>query len=136
MELDEVLPILRSRNESVPRPLRLPTHAEVEVAEQRLAVRFHPDFVRYLLECSDVVCGTVEPVTITRPEAHTDLFKVAESAWAGYGVPRELLPICHDNADFYCMNSSGEVLFWSHNGRSSEKWKNLADWIQDMWLAH
>src|SRR5438067_1933106 len=119
MDLDEVLLLLRSRNEPVPRPLRLPTRAEVDDAEQRLAVRFHPDFRRYLLEVSDVSCGVLEPVTITRPESHTDLFKVVESAWVGYAVPRELLPICEDNADFYCMNTSGEVVFWSHNGFSS-----------------
>jgi hypothetical protein len=135
MGLDEVIPILRSRNEPLPRPLRLPTRAEVDDAELQLAVRFHPDFRRFLLECSDVVCGVLEPVTIARPESHTDLFKVVEAAWTGYGVPRELIPICEDNADFYCMDAAGEVVFWSHNGLSSEKWPTVADWIVQVWLT-
>jgi hypothetical protein len=134
MDLTNALILLRAHNEPVPRPLRLPTSAEVDGAERRLDIIFHPDFRRYLLEGSDVVCGVLEPVTITRPESHTDLFKVVEMAWMGYGVPRELLPICEDNADFYCMNSSGEVVFWSHNGWSSEKWPSLADWIEQVWL--
>lgn len=135
MDLDEAFHELRRRNEPVPRPLRLPTPEEVADAERRLAVSFPPDFRRYLVEVSDVTCGVLEPVTITRPESHTDLFKVAESAWNGYGVPRELLPLCEDNADFYCMNPTGEVVFWSHNCWSSEKWPGLADWIEQVWLA-
>ena len=134
MDLTNVLHRLRSRNQPVPRPLRLPAADEVDDAERRLGIRFHPDFRRYLLEASDVVCGVLEPVTITRPESHTDLFKVAASAWDAYGVPRDLLPICEFNADFYCMNSSGEVVYWSHNGWASEKWRSLAEWIDQVWL--
>lgn len=134
MDLTNSLKRLTSQNEPVPRPLRLPTSNEADDAERRLGVTFHPDFRRYLLECSDVVYGVLEPVTITCPESHTDLFRVAEAAWEGYGVPRELLPICEDNANFYCMNSSGEVVFWSHDGRASEKWASLADWIDHVWL--
>ena len=135
MNLDEAFGELRARNKPVPRPLRLPTPSEIDAAEQSLGIAFHPDFRRYLLEVSDVVCGVTEPVTITAPEAHTDLHEVARSAWESYGVPRDVLPICEDNSDFYCMNSNGEVVYWSHNGPSSEKWPNLAAWIQDVWLA-
>jgi hypothetical protein len=134
MNLDDSIRELRSRNEPVPRPLRLPTVAEVDEFETRLGVRFPTDYRRYLLEASDVIFGTKEPITITRPDAHTDLFKVAQSAWQGYGVPRDLLPLCEDNADFYCMNSANEVVFWSHNGLSAEKWPSLAHWIEDVWL--
>lgn len=135
MNLDEAIRELRARNEPVPRPLRLPTHLEVDAAEQKLAVHFHPDFRRYLLEASDIVCGTIEPVTITREQSHTHLFEVARQAWEDYGVGRDLLPVCEDNADFYCLSSAGEVVLWSHNGWSPEKWPDLATWIEDVWLA-
>jgi hypothetical protein len=134
MNLDDALCELRKKHEQVPMPTRLPTQAEVEAAERRLSVSIPPDFQRYLLEASDVNYGVIEPVTITLPGAHTDLIRVASHAWDGFGVPRDLLPICEDNADFYCMNSSGEVIFWSHNGWSSEKWPSLADWIEQVWL--
>jgi hypothetical protein len=126
---------LRKRNWTVPKPLRLPSENEVDSVEASLGVRFHPDFRRYLLEASDVVFGIFEPVTITQPGTHTDLLKVASHAWEAYGVPRDLLPICEDNADFYCMNEGGEVVFWSHNGWSSETWPKLADWIERVWIA-
>ena len=135
MNLDQAIAMLRSRNEPVPQPFRLPTPMEVDDAERRLSIQFHPDFRRYLLEASDVTCGTLEPVTITCPDSHTDLFKVAESAWWGYGVPRNLIPICEDNADYYCMNRAGEVVYWSHNGISPEKWHSLAEWIDHVWIG-
>lgn len=135
MTLDDAIRELRSRNEPVPIPTRLPSVAEVDDAERRLAVKFPADFRRYLLEVSDVVFGTIEPVTITQPDSHSDLFRVADDAWQVYGVPRNLLPVCEDNADFYCVNDANEVLFWSHNGWSPEKWPSLAHWIQDVWLG-
>ncbi len=57
MDLGEAIRALRARDDPVPRPLRLPTPAEVAAAERRFSVAFHPDFRRYLLEASDVVCG-------------------------------------------------------------------------------
>jgi hypothetical protein len=135
MDLSQAIRELRDRNEPVPLPLRVPTVEEVNAAEIRLGIRFHPDFRRYLLEASDVAYGCFEPVTITRADAHHDLLKVAENAWQRWGVPRTLVPICEDNADFYCMNAEGEVLFWSHNGLSSERWPSLAEWISNVWIA-
>ena len=135
MTLDDALHELRSRNESVPKPMRLPSVAEVDDAERRLGVKFPPDFRRYLLDASDVVCGIIEPVTITSPESHTDLFKVVDDAWETCGMPRDLLPICEDNGDFYCINRAGEIVFWSQDGGTSEKWPSLAHWIQDVWIG-
>jgi hypothetical protein len=132
--LDQVLRRLRSLNEPVPKPMRLPTAAEVEAIERRLGVRFHPDYARYLLQASDIVFGAKEPATIMDPDSHTDLAKVCKAAWEGYGVPRDLIPICEDNADLYCMNAAGEVLFWSHDDASHEKWPNLATWINEVWI--
>jgi hypothetical protein len=134
MNLDEAFTELRARNDPPPRPIRLPTPPEVEAAEQKLGVRFHTDFRRYLLEASDINYGPIEPVTITRAESHTDLFKVAGDAWGASGVPRDILPICEFNADFYCMNSQGEVVFLSRNAWSPAAWPSLADWIEQVWL--
>jgi hypothetical protein len=135
MTIDEAIHRLRSLNEEVPIPMRLPTKAEVSEAEQELRLQFHPDYRKYLLEASDVAYGTKEPATVAYPNRFTDLRKVCEVAWGKCGVPRHLLPICEDNADFFCMNPAGEVIFWSHNGGSSEKWVDLATWINDIWIG-
>ena len=124
--MEQIIKELRELKEPVPKPLRLPSVKEVSGTETELRVSFHPDFVKYLLEASDVVYGTIEPATITNPESHTHLPEIAKSAWEDIGVPKDIIPICEDNSDYYCMNKNGEVLFWSHNGLTDEKWPNLA----------
>jgi hypothetical protein len=51
------------------------------------------------------------------------------------GVPDDLLPICEDNGNYFCMNRRGQVVFWDHNGASDEKWTDLATWINDVWIG-
>ena len=64
MSLDAAIEELRELNEDVPKPLRLPTTGEVDAAERRLGVTFHPDYRKYLLAASNVVYGTKEPCTV------------------------------------------------------------------------
>ena len=136
MNLSEAFKALREGNEEVPVPGRLPTSAEVGAVEKGMEVRFHFDFRRYLLEASDIVFSTLEPVQIVEPEGHTYLPKVAKGAWESMDVPRELIPLCEDNGDYYCMTKEGEVVFWSHNdAKVTEKWKNLATWIEEVWIG-
>ena len=134
MSLASVIARLREVNQPVPRPARLPSQAEVAAAERELGITVHPDFAQYLLHASDVVYGHKEPATLSDPKAHTHLPDVSRRAWA-VGVPKYLVPICEDNGDYYCVSSSGEVVFWSHNGASNERWRNIEQWISDVWLG-
>ena len=136
MNLKDVIQELRNLNEPVPKPLRLPTVNEIDIAQQELGVSFHPDYRKYLLEASDIVHGTIEPCTVISDSWHTDLKSVADDAWNHIGLPRNLIPICEANGDYYCMNEAGEVLFWSHNGATDEKWPNLAAWIKKVWIEN
>lgn len=136
MNLDDVIRELRVLNKPVPKPRRLPTPEEIENAERKLGVRFHPDYHKYLLQASDVVYGILEPATVVPKSGHTYLADVAQDAWEQMDVPRELIPICEDNGDYYCMNAEGEVVFWSHNGVTNERWPNLATWIQQVWIEN
>ncbi len=132
--MDKIVKKLRELNEEVPIPLTLPAKTNVKKAEDTLNTKFHPDYIRYLLEISDVVFGILEPAQITDPDSHNYLIEIAQTAWTEIGIPKELLPICEDNGDYYCMNQNGEILFWSHNGLSDEKWISLSDWIQEVWI--
>lgn len=136
MTLDEAFAELRRRNESVPKPSRPPTQSEVNAAEAKLGVLFHPDYRRFLLEASDISYNVLEPATITAPDSHKDLFRIAKRARSRWGVPSGLVPICHDNADYYCMTPDGRVVFWSHDmqGPNGEEWPNLAAWIEHVWM--
>ncbi len=134
MKLSEVIGELRRLNQPVPKPFRLPTENEVRAAEERLGLKFHEDYQRYLLEASDVVYATLEPAVVAPDSGYLSLIEVAESAWGEMGMPRNLLPICEDNGDYYCLNEKGEVQFWSHNGTADEKWPDLATWIKEVWI--
>jgi SMI1-KNR4 cell-wall len=134
MELSEVIAELRSLNEPVPKPLRLPTETEVKAAENDLRVTFPTEYREYLLTVSDVVYGAMEPAVVLPDAGHLYLVDMAESAWDKMELPRTLLPICEDNGDYYCLNSKAEVEFWSHNGATDEKWPNLSSWIKEVWI--
>ena len=134
VEISEVIHELRRLNQPVPKPFSLPTENEVRAAEDQLGVKFSEDYRRYLLEASDVIYGTLEPAIVTPDSGYLNLVEVAESAWEDMEVPRNLLPICEDNGDYYCLNEKGEVQFWSHNGTTDEKWPDLATWIKTVWM--
>ena len=134
MTLNQAISKLRELNETVPKPMRLPTEQEVADVEQELGIKFHPDYRQYLLSASDVVYGATEPATITDPDSHTHLPTICEEAWE-LDVPKKLLPICEDNGDYYCMNRKGEIVFFSQDGASDEKWKDLATWIEEVWIG-
>lgn len=102
--------------------------------ERYLGVTFHEDYKRFLLEASDVICGTCEPMRITPDGGYPDLVEMVEDAWELDGVPRNLMPFCYNNGDYFCMNGIGEVVYWDHNGTNDEKWRNLAAWIEHVWI--
>jgi len=94
MNLPDVIAELRELNETVPKPLRLPTANEVNAAEEQLALKFPADYRRYLLEASDVVYGALEPAIVIPDAGHLSLIAMAETAWDEMDVPRNLLPFC------------------------------------------
>ena len=134
MEISDVIKELRELNELETKHFRLPKKNEVAEAETRLGVKFSEDYKQYLLEASDVVYGAIEPAVVVPNSGYLNLVEVADSAWNEMEIPRDLLPICEDNGDYYCLNEKGEVVFWSHNGAADEKWDSLADWIKEVWI--
>lgn len=133
MRIQDIVARLREFNEPVPTPARLPTEAEVAAAEQRLSIRFPAEYRYFLLHGSDVAYGAIEPAMVTPDAGHLDLMRVAADAWEA-GVPRESLPFCESNGDYYCLRPDGLVVYWSHEGATDESWPNLAHWIQQVWL--
>jgi hypothetical protein len=136
MNLSDVLTELRDLNEPVPKPFRLPTEAEVNQAESALGVKFPADYRRYLLEAGDVVFGALEPAVVTPDAGYLSLVEIAESAWDEMDLPRDLLPFCEDNGDYYCLATDGTVKYWSHNGSTDESWPDVATWIKEVWIEH
>jgi|SRR5579863_2843067 len=134
MTIDEAINELRHLNQPVPKPMRLPTADEIQAAEEELGLPFPADYRKFLRTASDVVYGYLEPATLADPTSHTHLLSMAVTAWDLLDVPRGLLPICEDNGNYYCIESTGRIVFWDHNGTSDESWQDLATWIQQVWI--
>lgn len=133
MNIGQAIAELRSLNQPPPKPRRLPTEDEVKATERRLGIEFPADYRRYLLEASDVNYSTIEPCVITSGPGFRDLVTTATAAWQ-LGVPRDWLPICGDNGDYYCLDGN-VVRFWSHNGVTDEHWADLGTWIVEVWIG-
>jgi len=131
--LDEIIEAIRSVNEQVPLPLDLPTDDELVEIEEQLFVGLGADFKEFLLTVSDVIYGTLEPVTASDPNSHTFLPEVAATAW-DRGLSRELLPLCESGGGYYCINEEGLVSFWQEDSTSEETWDSVWDWAEKVWM--
>lgn len=132
-DLDDAIREYRLLHEEVPIPTRLPTSEEVDAVQAQLGVCFHPDLRTFLLRASDVHYGNMEPVTLTKPDSHTFLPRVCGHAWDRWDIPRELVPICADNANYHCLTPDGQVVYWGHDdGEVTATWTSLADWIREV----
>lgn len=131
--MEEIIEALRERSQTVPHPLSLPTEDDLIDAEEQLLVPLGADFRAFLLSVSDVICGSLEPVTIADPQSHTYLPEVAASAWDS-GLPRELLPLCELADGYYCVDLSDEVVLWRPDSGVEQSWQDIWDWANDVWL--
>ena len=51
-------------------------------------------------------------------------------------VPRDLIPICQDGDDYYCVEEDGTVVLWSGEEEliTEESWESVWHWARDVWL--
>ena len=70
-----------------------------------------------------------------------DLIQAVMDARRYHELPEHLLPFAAEqDGDYYCFNLSSrapeyEVVFWSHNGTTDEKWNNFLDWVERCWIG-
>ncbi|MDD0976708.1 SMI1/KNR4 family protein [Pseudomonas fontis] len=115
-------------------PFRVPTNAEIADAQRLLNFRFPDQYIRFLQGGSNVANAAFEPAVIVRGCSYLDIFEIAETAWA-QGVPRDWLPFIEDNSDYFCISETGAVRYWSHNGRTSERWPTFSAWFEKVCVA-
>lgn len=135
MEAEEIIEMLRDVNQPVPVPLELPDEDVLVEVEEQILLPIPREMRTYLLEASDVIYGSLEPVTAADPYSHTYLPEVAAVAWS-LGVPRYLVPLCEDNGNYYCVEPDGEVVFWRDGELTGDTWPSIWHWIHDIWLEN
>lgn len=134
--MEEVIEQLRELNEPVPVPLELPDEETLVEIQEQILIHLPFALREFLLQVSDVVYGRLEPVTAADPQSHTYLPEVASVAWS-LGVPRELVPLCEDQGNYYCVEEDGTVLLWEADSgeiNEDESWESVWHWVRDVWL--
>ncbi|GGI70075.1 SMI1/KNR4 family protein [Shewanella gelidii] len=133
--MNEVIDQLQSLSESVPVPLELPSFEQLVEVEEQILIPLPVDLKEYLLHGSNVIYGTLEPVTVSDPGSHTYLAEVASYAWS-IGLPREMVAICQVGDSFYCMDQEGQVHLWQDGDYQDEPWESIWQWIEHVWLQN
>lgn len=131
--MNEIVDKLQELSEAVPVPLELPDFEQLVDVEEQILLPLPADLKEYLLNASDVIYGSIEPVTAADPCSHTYLPEVAAYAWS-IGLPRDLIPICQIGDDFYCMDPNGQIDFWQNDNFADEPYESFWQWAEAVWL--
>jgi hypothetical protein len=131
--MDELIDELREANQPVPIPLELPEEDDLVEVQEALFISLNEDFQEFMLTVSDVVYGSLEPVTASDPTSHTYLPEIAAIAWDA-GLPRDLVPLCEHQGNYYAVNEEGEVQYWEGGVKTEQSWEGVWYWVRDVWL--
>ncbi|QOL19465.1 SMI1/KNR4 family protein [Candidatus Bodocaedibacter vickermanii] len=81
----------------------------------------------------------VRPQSIFHNHPTQGTVTMITEAWK-FGVSREYLPFCYDNADYYCIHlETGQVRFWSYHelafsDNPRDMWDSFNDWVVNDWI--
>ncbi len=132
--MNDIIAELREKNQDRFGSMELPDEDLLVELEEEILISIPADLKEYLLYGSDVVVGSLSPVTASDPHAHTHLPEVTATAWS-LGLPRELIPICEANEGYYFISQEGSVGFWSaEDDITDDQWETLWEWISDVWM--
>lgn len=132
--MQEVIEKLQTYAEEIPVPLDLPDEDQLLDIEEALLTPLPKSLRAFLLTVSDLVIGTLEPVTAADPNSHTYLADVAAQAWE-MGLPRHLIPFCQSGTCYYCINLEDAVVIWTPaTGESDAEWDDIWHWAEAVWI--
>lgn len=134
--MEDIIELLQERNIEVPVPLELPDEDDLVEIEEAILISLPNEYKLFLLEVSDIVCGSIEPATCADSQSHTFLPDMAARAW-DIGMPREYIPICEHANGFYCISEVGQILLWQYGcdiEESEDEWPSIWNWAKDVWL--
>ncbi|ASJ95894.1 SMI1/KNR4 family protein [Shewanella marisflavi] len=131
--MHDLIEQLRELNQTVPVPLELPSFDQLVEVEEQILIPLPSELKEYLLYASDVIHGTLEPVTVSDPYSHTYLPEVTSYAWS-IGLPREYIAICQQGDDFYCIDQEGQVMLWQDGELDEDSWESFWQWVEEVWI--
>ena len=133
--MEDVIELLRERHEGGLVALELPDEDRLVEIEEQLLIPLPGDYKEFLLNASDIICGSLEPATVMDDYAHNFLPEMAANAW-DQGMPRYLIPVCETPEGIYAMSQEGSVLLWvaGEGIREEEEWGSIWQWAREVWL--
>jgi len=133
--MEDVIELLRERHEGGLVALELPDEDRLVEIEEQLLIPLPGDYKEFLLNASDIICGSLEPATVMDEYAHNFLPEMAANAW-DQGMPRYLIPVCETPEGIYAMSQEGSVLLWvpGEGIREEEEWGSVWQWAREVWL--
>lgn len=134
----ETLDKLKERGAINPFNDKLPTFEDINNLEKELNILLPDSYKTYLLDYSNISLGVYELLKPFRDNTYLDMINVVENSRTI--LPPNLIPFLYDNGDYFCFNLSKnapdyEVVFWSHNGQTDEKWSNFITWVEKCWIG-
>jgi hypothetical protein len=140
---DKLTPFaISSVNKVFPDGLPKCTSEDLKSLEAQLNVQiptelavFYQKFAQVRFTCYEIL----SPQSIFHNHLTEGTVTIITEAWKR-GVPREYLPFCYDNADYYCIHlETGQVRFWSHDSETfsdnpNDMWASFNEWILKDWI--
>jgi hypothetical protein len=133
MAMEDIIERLRERNQNVLIPLELPDEDQLVLLEEEILIGLPDEYKGFLLEVSDVICGSIEPATAADPNSHTYIAELAANAWND-GLAREFIPVCHHQDTYYCIDEDGEIFEWGDGEFTDQTWSGIWMWAKEVWL--
>ncbi len=131
-----------SANEVFPKGLPMCTSEDLQELEGALNITmptelasFYRNFAHVDFTCFEIL----SPQSIFHNHPTQGTVTIITEAWER-GVPREYLPFCYDNADYYCIHlETGHVRFWSYHelafsDNPKDMWDSFNDWVVNDWI--
>lgn len=125
-----------------PQGLPVCTPEDLQQLEGTLNVKVPIELKAYFLNFSDKWFSGFEiflPQSKFQNHPTQGIITLVTQAWK-LGVPREYLPFCYDNANYYCIHlETGAVRFWSSHEQAfsdhpKNQWISFNDWVVKAWI--
>ncbi|MGV7962988.1 SMI1/KNR4 family protein [Photorhabdus tasmaniensis] len=133
-DLDKVIDQIKLLSGGEKNNIDLPDDELLTKYEHDIGFTFPADYKKVLKEIGNVFYGTIELLSVTKDKKNYGELSQSLDDARKLGVPKDWLPICEDNGNYYCLLADGQVRYWSHDGYSDEMWSDITDWIQQVWI--
>lgn len=135
-DIDAIIDEVNRLDDPAQRKNPLPDDALIARYEAATGFRFTEEYKKFLKTVSNAFVGYISPLTLNEEMGgvYGELRSAIEQGQA-FGLPRDWMPICEDNGDYYCIAPDSKVYFWDHNGPTDKTWPDLATWAKQVWLG-